>query len=222
VIVVFCDRPYVKDGPKARFYAGVPIITPSGINIGALCVLDDKPRDGLEPSQVEILRGMASTSFLEASATVVLLSTSPLVKRAIAPLSVMFLSQPMEDQPKLTKDKLVTAGKYPPSDFSSGTEASGRGCLSSISCTTASMTRPAPSSRIPHATSRRLSHAPKTLSNILMVELYIMQPGDRAKKALRLPFYRISSHVPSEQYRAPASEPLCVTMRARRYPVTEF
>jgi hypothetical protein len=63
VIVVFCDRPYVKDGPKARFYAGVPIITPSGINIGALCVLDDKPRDGLEPSQVEILRGMASTVF---------------------------------------------------------------------------------------------------------------------------------------------------------------
>lgn len=57
----FCDRPYVKDGPKARFYAGVPITTPRGINIGSLCVLDDKPRDGLEPSQVEFLRSMAST-----------------------------------------------------------------------------------------------------------------------------------------------------------------
>jgi GAF domain-containing protein len=57
----FCDRPYVEDGPKARFYAGVPITTPRGINIGALCVLDDKPRDGLEPSQVEFLRSMAST-----------------------------------------------------------------------------------------------------------------------------------------------------------------
>jgi len=57
----FCDRPYVKDGPKARFYAGVPITTPKGINIGALCVLDDKPRDGLEPGQVEFLRSMAST-----------------------------------------------------------------------------------------------------------------------------------------------------------------
>jgi GAF domain-containing protein len=57
----FCDRPYVTDGPKARFYAGVPITTPKGINIGAFCVLDDKPRDGLEPDQVEFLRSMAST-----------------------------------------------------------------------------------------------------------------------------------------------------------------
>lgn len=57
----FCDRPYVKGGPRARFYAGVPITTPKGINIGALCVLDDKPRDGLDPEQVEFLRSMAST-----------------------------------------------------------------------------------------------------------------------------------------------------------------
>ena len=32
----FCDRPYVTDGPRARFYAGVPITTPKGSNIGAL------------------------------------------------------------------------------------------------------------------------------------------------------------------------------------------
>lgn len=57
----FRDRPYVKDGLKARFYAGVPITTPKGINIGALCVLDDKPRDGLEPNQVDFLCSMAST-----------------------------------------------------------------------------------------------------------------------------------------------------------------
>lgn len=56
----FCDRPYVRDGPKARFYAGVPITTPKGINIGALCVLDDKPRDGLEHGQVDLLRNLAS------------------------------------------------------------------------------------------------------------------------------------------------------------------
>lgn len=56
----FCDRPYVQDGPKARFYAGVPITTPNGINIGALCVLDDKPRDGLERDQVDLLRNLAS------------------------------------------------------------------------------------------------------------------------------------------------------------------
>jgi GAF domain-containing protein len=57
----FCDRPYVQDGPKARFYAGVPITSPKGINIGALCVLDDTPRDGLEDDQVEFLRNMAAT-----------------------------------------------------------------------------------------------------------------------------------------------------------------
>jgi GAF domain-containing protein len=51
----------VKDGPKARFYAGVPITTPRGINIGVLCVLDDDPRDGLEQSQVVFLQSMAST-----------------------------------------------------------------------------------------------------------------------------------------------------------------
>lgn len=56
----FCDRPYVHGGPKARFYAGVPITTPKGINIGALCVLDDKPRNGLENEQVNFLRDSAS------------------------------------------------------------------------------------------------------------------------------------------------------------------
>jgi GAF domain-containing protein len=57
----FRDTPYVKGGPKARFYAGVPITTPRGINIGVLCVLDDSPRDGLEQSQVAFLQSMAST-----------------------------------------------------------------------------------------------------------------------------------------------------------------
>ncbi|KAL1306267.1 hypothetical protein AAFC00_004356 [Neodothiora populina] len=31
----FCNRPYVTGGPKARFYAGVPITTSKGLNIGA-------------------------------------------------------------------------------------------------------------------------------------------------------------------------------------------
>jgi GAF domain-containing protein len=57
----FRDEPYVKGGPEARFYAGVPITTLRGISIGVLCLLDDKPRDGLEPSQVEFLQSMAST-----------------------------------------------------------------------------------------------------------------------------------------------------------------
>ncbi|TKX26093.1 response regulator receiver domain-containing protein 2 [Elsinoe australis] len=57
----FCDRPYVSDGPKARFYAGVPIITPSGLRIGAYCVLDDKPREGLNESDTKFMLEMAKT-----------------------------------------------------------------------------------------------------------------------------------------------------------------
>lgn len=57
----FCDRPFVKSGPKARFYAGVPITTPRGINIGTYCVLDDQKRDGLDQGGIDFLRDMAST-----------------------------------------------------------------------------------------------------------------------------------------------------------------
>nr|POE93196.1 hybrid signal transduction histidine kinase b [Quercus suber] len=57
----FCDRPFVTGGPKARFYAGVPITTPNGINIGAYCVLDDKPRDGLARKDILFLREMSNT-----------------------------------------------------------------------------------------------------------------------------------------------------------------
>ena len=59
--VRFCDRPFVLDGPNARFYAGVPITTPKGINIGAYCVLDDKVRDGIDEKSITFLRDMATT-----------------------------------------------------------------------------------------------------------------------------------------------------------------
>lgn len=59
--VAFCDRPFVTSGPKARFYAGVPIRTARGINIGAYCLLDDKPRDGLADHEMKFLRHMGRT-----------------------------------------------------------------------------------------------------------------------------------------------------------------
>ena len=42
---------YVKQSPSWRFYAGCPIRTARGVNIGALCILDDKPRFGLTNEQ---------------------------------------------------------------------------------------------------------------------------------------------------------------------------
>ncbi len=41
----FKENPFVVDDPKVRFYAGAPLITPDGVGIGTICVLDDKPRN---------------------------------------------------------------------------------------------------------------------------------------------------------------------------------
>ncbi|CAN9382074.1 unnamed protein product [Alternaria alternata] len=54
-------RPYVTGFPNGRFYAGVPITTPSGINIGAYCILDDKVRDGVSDKDLIFLRDMSKT-----------------------------------------------------------------------------------------------------------------------------------------------------------------
>lgn len=39
----FKDHPNVTDGFKVRFYAGIPITTADGFNIGTICAVDQKP-----------------------------------------------------------------------------------------------------------------------------------------------------------------------------------
>jgi signal transduction histidine kinase/GAF domain-containing protein len=56
----FCNQPYVTGGIKARFYAGVPITTEKGFNIGAFCILDDNPRQGLKKKDVRFIQEMGS------------------------------------------------------------------------------------------------------------------------------------------------------------------
>ncbi|MBD0414881.1 sensor domain-containing diguanylate cyclase [Tianweitania sp. Rool2] len=53
--------PYVTGEPGYRFYAGAPLQLDPGISIGALCVIDTKPRR-LEKSQLEQLRHFATVA----------------------------------------------------------------------------------------------------------------------------------------------------------------
>ena len=52
----FASLPVVNGSFAAyRFYAGAPLTTNRGINIGSLFVYDDKPREGLSQEQRECL-----------------------------------------------------------------------------------------------------------------------------------------------------------------------
>ncbi len=50
----FVGNPFVTGTPDIRFYAGMPLTTPTGFKLGTLCVIDDKPRT-LTPDQVSAL-----------------------------------------------------------------------------------------------------------------------------------------------------------------------
>jgi signal transduction histidine kinase len=55
----FRENPLVRGDPKIRFYAGVPLITSDGFGLGALCVIDRKPRPGLTEHERESLELLA-------------------------------------------------------------------------------------------------------------------------------------------------------------------
>ena len=51
----FCNNPLVKEKPKMRFYAGMPLITSKGNKLGALCVIDTIARS-LSDEQIFALK----------------------------------------------------------------------------------------------------------------------------------------------------------------------
>ncbi|MBV9842189.1 MAG: PAS domain-containing protein, partial [Sphingomonadaceae bacterium] len=56
----FRNNPLVTGPPHIAFYASAPLITEDGVPLGALCVIDDKPRSGLTALQREGLEVLAA------------------------------------------------------------------------------------------------------------------------------------------------------------------
>ena len=63
----FADNPLVADGPRLRFYAGMPLTLADGSRVGTLCVADYRPRH-LDDDQLDSLREVAARVVEELSA----------------------------------------------------------------------------------------------------------------------------------------------------------
>lgn len=61
----FVNNPFVQADPKIRFYAGYPLVTPTGNVLGTLCIIDTKPRTVTEEERrvLKILAGKVMEYF---------------------------------------------------------------------------------------------------------------------------------------------------------------
>ncbi len=55
----FLDNPHVTGDPHVRFYAGAPLRTPDGFNLGTFCAIDSRPR-GISEQHLKLLQDMAA------------------------------------------------------------------------------------------------------------------------------------------------------------------
>jgi len=63
----FADNPLLHGGRPLRFYAGAPLVARSGAKVGALCVLDVRPRT-LSTQQLTLLRDLAAVGVAQLEA----------------------------------------------------------------------------------------------------------------------------------------------------------
>lgn len=55
----FSDNPLVVGDPHVVFYTGVPLVSPEGLPLGTLCVIDDKPKE-LNEDQLVALQALSN------------------------------------------------------------------------------------------------------------------------------------------------------------------
>jgi diguanylate cyclase (GGDEF)-like protein len=54
----FQDNPFVREDPNLRFYAGAPLVTPDGLAMGSICVMDSHPGH-LNEDQIKALQALS-------------------------------------------------------------------------------------------------------------------------------------------------------------------
>ncbi|KTD75098.1 adenylate/guanylate cyclase domain-containing protein [Legionella waltersii] len=55
----FANSPLVQEAPFIRFYAGVPLTSPDGYNVGTFCLADTSPKE-LNPKELSLLLNLAN------------------------------------------------------------------------------------------------------------------------------------------------------------------
>ncbi len=59
----FAKSPHVLGGPKIRFYAGMPLVEPSGHKIGTFCLYDVVPKEAFGPEEIAAIKRFAVLAF---------------------------------------------------------------------------------------------------------------------------------------------------------------